>query len=320
MSAPVRIAVLDDYQGIALEMADWTSLPPAAEVAVFCDHLTDEDALAARLAPFQVICAMRERTPLRRSLLQRLPALRLIVTTGARNAAIDVVAANELGITVCGTNACTHATPELTWALILALTRNLIAENSFLRAGGWQLGVGGDLRGRVLGVLGLGRLGSAVATVGQAFGMEVIAWSQNLTEERANTHGVRRVDRDTLFREADVLTIHLVLSERTHGLVGAHELGLMRQGAYLVNTSRGPIVDEAALIEALRAKRIAGAGVDVYDVEPLPVEHPFRSLPNVLATPHIGYVSRASYEVFYRDTVEDIRAWMAGAPMRVITG
>jgi phosphoglycerate dehydrogenase-like enzyme len=320
MNAPVRIAVLDDYQGVALEMADWSSLPPEAEVTTFCDHLVDEDALAARLAPFQVVCAMRERTPLPRSLLQRLPALRLIVTTGARNAAIDIAAAHELGITVCGTKACAHGTPELTWALILALTRNLFAESGSLRAGGWQVGIGGDLQGRMLGLLGLGRIGSAVAAVGRAFGMKLIAWSPNLTEARAAEHGARLVDKEMLFRMADVLTIHMVLGERTRGLVSARDIGLMQPTAYLVNTSRGPIVDEAALIEALRARRIAGAGLDVFDIEPLPPEHPFRSLPNVLATPHIGYVSRASYEVFYQDTVEDIRAWMAGTPLRVIGG
>jgi phosphoglycerate dehydrogenase-like enzyme len=312
----LRIAVLDDYQGVSGEYADWSTLPDPVDVTAFRDHLDDEDALADRLAPFDVVVAMRERTPFPRSLLQRLPNLRLLVTTGAKNAAIDVAAATERGIVVCGTASLPSGTPELTWALILATARHLPEEVGNVRAGGWQTTVGADLAGARLGVIGLGRLGSRVARIGQAFEMDVVAWSQNLTDERAAEAGVRRVDRDELLRTADVVTIHLQLSDRTRGLIGADELALMKPTAILVNTSRGPIVDEAALVAALQEHRIAGAGIDVHDTEPLPAGSPLRSLPNAVATPHLGYVTSRTYELFHREAVEDVAAWMSGAPVR----
>jgi len=307
-----RIAVLDDYQGVALAMADWSVLEGRASVTVFRDRLTDTEALVARLQPFSVVCVMRERTPLTRAVISRLPQLRLIASTARRNASIDMEAATEHGVEVAHTGYGTSPTIELTWALILASVRNLVAEHTALRAGGWQRLIGDDLAGRTLAVLGLGNIGTAVARIGRAFGMEVIAWSQNLTAERALDAGAVLVTKEELFRRADILTIHLVLGERTRGLVGAGELALMKPTARLVNTSRGPIVDEADLIAALRSGRIAGAAIDVFDQEPLPAEHPFRVLPNVLATPHIGYVSRNLYTRFYQDTVGNILRWLAG--------
>ncbi len=314
----LRIAVLDDFQSVSAEFADWSRLPEEAEVVAFADHLDDEDAVAERLAGFDVVVAMRERTPFPRSLLERLPRLRLLVTTGARNAAIDVAAAAERGITVCGTGAHPTGTAELTWALILAVARHVPEEDAGLRAGGWQRTVGTDLAGARLGVVGLGRLGTRVARIGQAFGMDVVAWSQNLTAERAAEAGVRRVDRDELFAGADVVTVHLVLSDRTRGLVGRDELARMKPGAILVNTSRGPIVDEAALLEALSAGRLGGAGLDVYDREPLPADSPLRTAPRTVLTPHLGYVTRDTYRVFYGDAVEDVAAFLRGEPVRVI--
>lgn len=316
MTEPLRIAVLDDYQRVALSLAEWDSLP--AEVVAFHDHLADLGALAERLRPFDVLVAMRERTPFPRELLERLPRLRLLVTTGARNASIDVAAAKARGVTVCGTSGSGGSTPELAWALILALVRGIPREDAAIRAGGWQVGLGSLLEGKTLGLLGLGRIGSQVGRVGAAFGMELVAWSQNLTAERARAHGAALVGRDELFARADVLTVHLVLSERTRGLVGARELALMKPAAYLVNTSRGPIVDEAALVAALESGRIAGAGLDVFDVEPLPADHPFRRLPNTVVTPHIGYVTEDTYRGFYRDAVEDIAAFLHGEPVRVL--
>lgn len=315
----VGIAVLDDYQGAALRYGPWDTLPDGCSVVPFADHVADPDALVARLAAFEVVCAMRERTAFPRAVLERLPNLRLLVTTGGANAAIDVAAATELGITVCGTGGVQHGTVELTWALVLAMVRHVPEEVASIRAGGWQHTVGGDLRGATLGVVGLGRLGARVARVGQAFGMDVVAWSTNLTDERCAEVGVRRVDKAELFATADVVTIHLVLSERSRGLVGAQDLGRMKPTAVLVNTSRGPIVDEAALVDVLRRRAIAGAGLDVFDPEPLAADHPFRELRNVLPTPHIGYVTEQGYQVFFTDVVEDIGAWLAGAPVRVVT-
>ena len=313
-----RIAVLDDYQSVADQIADWSTLPEPAEVVTFHDHVDDHDELVARLASFDVIVAMRERTPFPRSLLERLPGLKLLVTTGQRNASIDVAAAAERGIPVCGTGYFSSGTAEMTWALILAVARHIPQETASVRAGGWQQTVGTDLAGATLGVVGLGRLGSRVARIAQAFEMDVVAWSQNLTDERAAEVGVRRVEKDELFRTADVVSIHLVLSTRSRGLVGRDELALMKPTATLVNTSRGPIVDEAALVEVLREGRIAGAGIDVYDSEPLPADHPFRELRRAVCTPHLGYVTKGTYEVFYRDAVEDVAAWIAGNPVRVI--
>lgn len=307
-----RIAVLDDYQHVALSLADWSVLDARATVTVFDDHLADPDAVIERLQPFDVVCVMRERTPMTRAIIERLPKLRPIASTAPRNASIDIQAAEERGIEVAHTGYISAPTIELTWALILGSARNLIAENASLRGGGWQRSVGDDMAGRTLGVLGLGNVGGAVAKIGNAFGMKVIAWSQNLTTERAAEAGATLVPRRRLFQEADVLSVHLVLGERTRGLVGAAELALMKPTARLVNTSRGPIVVEADLVKALRDKTIAGAAVDVFDQEPLPPDHPFRTLPNLLATPHIGYVSRGLYERFYRDTVENIARWIDG--------
>jgi phosphoglycerate dehydrogenase-like enzyme len=306
----MKIAILDDYQGVALELADWSRLAERASIEVFRDHLADADAVVARLLPFDVVCVMRERTPLPRAILERLPNLRLIASTGRRNASIDLAAAEERGIEVVNSGYDSSSTVELTWALILASARHIALESSRLRAGGWQHTLGDGLRGKTLAILGLGSIGSQVARIGAAFGMEVVAWSQNLTAEKAQASGARWVAKEALFSSADVLSIHLVLSGRTRGLVGTAELAAMKPTARLVNTSRGPIVDEAALLAALRERRIAGAAIDVFDVEPLPPDHPFRTLDNVLATPHIGYVSRELYRTFYKDTVDNVSRWL----------
>jgi len=310
----VKVAILDDYQNVALQTADWSPLTGRAVITVFNDHLDDPDAVAARLAPFEVVCVMRERTPLTRGLLERLPRLKLIASTAFRNASIDLQAAREHGIAVANTGYDSTPTIEMTWALILASARHVAAENASLRAGGWQRRIGNDLKGKTLGVLGLGNIGGEVARIGQAFGMRIIAWSENLTAEKAAAMGAEHVRKDELFRQSDVLTIHLVLGRRSRGLVGAAELALMKPTAWLVNTSRGPIVEDSALTAALREHRIAGAAVDVFDVEPLPADHPYRSLDNVLATPHIGYVSLNLYRTFYGDTVKNILAWLDGSP------
>ena len=291
-------------------MADWSGLDNRAVITVFNDHMADPDAVVARLQSFDIVCVMRERTPMTRTIIERLPRLRLIASTALRNASIDLEAAAERGVEVAHTGYSSAPTIELTWALILASARHLVAENAALRAGGWQRSVGDDLAGRTLGVLGLGNVGGAVARIGKAFGMEVIAWSQNLTADRTAEAGAALVTREELFSRADIVTVHLVLSGRTRGLVGAGELALMKPTARLVNTSRGPIVVEADLLAALRNGKIAGAAIDVFDQEPLPRDHPFRSLPNLLATPHIGYVSRGLYARFYQDTVDNIRQWL----------
>jgi len=305
-----KIAVLDDYQKVALESADWSVLRDRAEIAVFQNHLADPDALIERLLPFDVICVMRERTPLPRNVMERLPNLKLIASTGAGNASIDVAAAGDLGIAVVHTGYRSDPTIEFTWALILASARHIVTESNSLRSGGWQQTVGTDLRGKTLGVLGLGNIGSQVARIGTAFGMKLIAWSQNMTPEAAHAAGAILVLKDQLFERADILTIHLVLSSRTRGLVGAAELEKMKPTARLINASRGPIVDEQALISVLKNKQIAGAAIDVFDTEPLPPSHPFRTLDNVLATPHVGYVSQGLYKTFFEDTVSNIRKWI----------
>jgi phosphoglycerate dehydrogenase-like enzyme len=307
----IHIAILDDYRNVALKMADWSPLTGRAAITVFNDHLSESDKVVERLLPFDAVCVMRERTQLPRSVIERLPRLKLIASTGPRNAAIDVEAAAERGIVVAHTGYNARPTIEMTWALILASARQVALENAHLRAGGWQFTIGDGLHGKTLGVLGLGNIGSEVARIGLAFGMEVTAWSQNLTAEKAQTCGARLVSKEELFRSADILTIHLVLSQRTKGLVGAAELQVMKPSSRLINTSRGPIVDEPTLIEVLRERRIAGAALDVFDQEPLPPDHPFRSLPNLLATPHIGYVTRGLYEHFCRDTVQNIVQWLA---------
>jgi phosphoglycerate dehydrogenase-like enzyme len=305
-----QIAVLDDYQNAAVESADWSVLRDRADITVFQDHLADPDAVIERLLPFDVVCVMRERTPLPRKVIERLPNLKLIASTGSANASIDVAAAGDRGITVVHTGYRSDPTVEFTWALILACARHIVTESNSVRSGGWQQTVGVNLRGKTLGVLGLGNVGSEVARIGSAFGMKLIAWSQNMTAETAKATGAILVSKDQLFERADILTIHLVLSSRTRGLVGAAELEKMKPTAWLINASRGPIVEEQALITALQNKRLAGAAIDVFDIEPLPPSHPFRTLDNVLATPHIGYVSQDLYKTFYEDTVSNIRKWL----------
>lgn len=312
----IRVAVLDDYQGVALRYADWSILADRSEVTVFRDHLHEADAVVARLAPFEVVCVMRERTPLSADMIAHLPNLKLIVTTAMWNASLDSAYATARGITVSGTNSMQSGTPELIWLLILALARHLPDEQASLRNGGWQTTVGTDLRQRTLGVVGLGQIGTRITQVANAFGMRVIAWSQNLTEERATEAGATRVAKDVLFREADFVTVNLKLSERTRHIVGAREFALMKRSAFFINTSRGPLIDEEALIDALQSGRIAGAGIDVYTLEPIPADHPFRNMPNVIATPHIGYVTEATYAIFFAQMVENIDAWLKGAPIR----
>jgi phosphoglycerate dehydrogenase-like enzyme len=306
----MKIAILDDYQNVALQMADWTAISKRAEVTVFNDHLSDPDAVVRRLEPFDVVCVMRERTPLRRDAIARLPNLKLIASTAPRNAGIDVEAAKEHRIAIATTGYRSTPTIEMTWALILASARNVVDESVALRNGGWQQGVGEELEGKTLGVLGLGNVGGPVARIGSAFGMNVIAWSQNMTAEVAQRAGAEFVSKEQLFERSDILTIHLVLSDRSRGLVGASLLNSMKPTARLVNTSRGPLVDEGALIDVLERRRIAGAALDVFDQEPLSKDHPFRRLPNLIATPHVGYVARGLYETFYGDTVKNIAKWL----------
>jgi len=314
-----RVAILDDYQNVALQMADWQSLGSAVAVEVFHDTLSDQDALAERLGDFEIVVAMRERTPFRGPLLERLGKLKLLITTGMRNASIDLKAAAERGVIVCGTDVVSSPTVELTWGLILALARHISREDQGMRSGRWQTTVGIGLEGRVLGLLGLGNLGSRVAAIGKAFQMRMIAWSENLTAERANSLGVERVEKEELFRQADFLSIHMVLSKRSRGLVDAPELAAMKPIAYLINTSRGPIVNEKALIAALDSHKIAGAALDVYDQEPLPADHPLRRLDNVVLTPHLGYVTVENYREMYAQAIEDIRAFLDGKPLRIIS-
>jgi phosphoglycerate dehydrogenase-like enzyme len=314
----VRVAVLDDYQQVAASMADWAGRLPGAEVRFFAEHLADPDALVAALRSFDVVVAMRERTAFPREVLARLPGLRLLVTTGMRNASIDVAAARELGVVVAGTGGNAGSTPELTWALIFGLVRTVAADDARIRDGRWQEAVGLDLDGRTLGVVGLGRLGSRVARVGLAFGMNVIAWSPNLTAGRAAEQGVALATRDEVFGSADIVTLHLVLSDRSRGLVGEADLRAMRPSAFLVNTARAGLVDQDALRRALEEGWFAGAALDVYDVEPLPPDHWLRSSPRTLLSPHMGYVTEQSYGTFYSEAVEDIAAFLGGSPIRTL--
>ena len=313
-----RIAILDDYQNTALGCADWDSIPGSPEIAVFTQHLPGEDAVAEALADFDIVVAMRERTPFPASLIARLPKLQLLVTTGMRNLAIDMQAAAARGVPVCGTALLPYAAFEHAWALILALAKRIPQEDRLMREGGWQAGVSEGLHGKTLGILGLGKLGGKVARVAHAFDMRVIAWSQNMSDEQAAEHGATRVEKDTLFRESDFVSIHMVLSDRTRGLVGKHALALMKPTAMLVNTSRGPIVDEAALMDALDSGSIAGAGLDVFDTEPLPADHRLRHIANTALTGHTGYVMQENYALSYSQAVEDIKAWLSGAPLRVL--
>jgi phosphoglycerate dehydrogenase-like enzyme len=303
------IAVLDDYQSAARAFGDWSRVDARADVTVFHDH-ADGDALVARLAPFDAVCVMRERTPMTRALMQRLPRLKLICSTGPQNRSIDAVAASELGIAIAHSGATGSGGLEITWALLLAAARRIPEETAAVRAGGWQIGVADDLDGQTIGILGLGRIGAKAARIAQAFGMHVLAWSPNMTPENAAAHGATSVAKDALFARSDFVTVQLVLGERSRGIVGAADLARMKPTAWLINTARGPIVDEAALVAALERKAIAGAALDVYDTEPLPARHPFRTLPNVIATGHVGFVTRNSYTAFFTGTVKNLEAWL----------
>ena len=314
----MKIAVLDDYQNVARDMADWSGLEAGHEITFFHDIYEGLDGFARRLEPFEILCIMRERSPIGRDLIERLPKARLFVTAGMRNAAIDLEACAERGITVLGTGGSAQATPELAWGMMLSLARNIHLENARMREGKWITTLGTDLQGKTLGILGLGRLGTKMARIAKAFDMNVIAWSQNLTDEKATEAGAVRVDKAELFARADFITIHYKLGERSRGLVGAAELACMKPTAYLVNTSRGPIVDTDALIAALTEGRIAGAGIDVYDAEPLPADHPIRNCPRTILTPHLGYVTDGTYRAFYGEIVECLESWLAGNPIRVL--
>jgi phosphoglycerate dehydrogenase-like enzyme len=315
-----RCAILDDYQNIALKAADWSPVAKDLDIKVFNQPLGSQDQVIKALADFEIICGMRERTPFPRAVISALPKLKLLITTGARNASFDLAAAKDHNVTVCGTPGFGNPTAGLTIGLMLELTRRIGFENARMKAGEpWQITIGPDLEGHTLGVLGLGKLGARVAKTAQALGMKIIAWSQNLTPEKCREAGVEYATKEDLFRQADFVSIHVILSQRSRGLVGAKELGLMKPTAYLVNTSRGPIVDEAALIAALKDKRITGAALDVFDVEPLPLDHPFRKMDNVVLTPHLGYVSLQNYQAYFKGVVEDIRGWLDGKPVRAMS-
>jgi phosphoglycerate dehydrogenase-like enzyme len=319
MNTLSRLAILDDYQDVARGMGPWARLPGSLDITVFRDTLKDQDALVARLAPFDAILAMRERTPFPAALIKRLPNLKLLMTTGEKNRAMDVAAAQAQGITVCGTPSTGAPTVDITWGLILNLLRDLPAQQASLRAGGWQTSVGTCAEGLTLGILGLGKLGTRVAKVGQAFGMKVIAWSQNLTAEAAAAVGATRVEKAELFAQSDVISLHMVLSDRSRGIVGAADLAAMKRSAVIINTSRGPLIDQAALVAALTEGRIGGAGLDVFDEEPLPPNHPLLACPNTVLTPHLGYVSTQNYQTYFKGAVEAIEAYLAGKPIRVLT-
>lgn len=315
-----KIAILDDYANAALGSADWSSLPDGFEPVVFTDNLIDHDPLVERLKDFEIVCAMRERTPFPGEVFRRLPNLKLFITSGMRNNAVDLKTAKEMGVVTCGTDSPGSSTVELTWALILGTMRNVAFDHLTMKQGGWQDRTGMAVSGKTLGLLGLGKLGGMVAEIAPKFGLDVIAWSQNLTQERCDELGVEKVSKEDLFRRADIVSVHLILSDRSRGTVTADEFALMKPSAVLVNTSRGPIVEEAALIDALTTGKIRAAAVDVYDKEPLPKDHPYRGIGNLLTTPHVGYVTEESYRIFYSQMVENIRAWHAGSPTRVIGG
>jgi phosphoglycerate dehydrogenase-like enzyme len=314
----MRVAVLDDYFNKALEFADWSPLDGRADITVFNDHLGNEDNVVAALNDFEIIVGMRERTPFPRSVIEQLPKLKLLITTGGRNRSFDFDAATEKGITICHTGGVGSPTSELAWGLILGLLRDIPGQFQSMQSGGWQTKPGYDLASRTLGVLGLGKLGAAVAKVGLAFSMNVVAWSQNLTDERAQEVGVKKVDKDAFFSQSDIISIHYVLGDRSRGIVGKNELGQMKDNAYIINTSRGPLIDEAALLKALQNGEIGGAGLDTYGVEPLPADHPIRKLDNVLLTPHLGYVTVENTQKQYTDVVEDIVKFLDGDPVRVL--
>lgn len=317
---PHRCAVLDDYQNIALSMADWSPVKSELDIKIFNEPFGGSEQALKALQAFPIICAMRERTAFPRQVIEALPDLRLLITTGARNNSIDVAAAKERNVVVCGTPSFGNPTAGITIGLMLEVTRRIGYEHARLKAGApWQSTIGLDLEGLTLGVIGLGKLGVRVSNLAKAFGMKVIAWSQNMTPEKAREHGVDYVSKEELFRQADIVTVHVQLSDRTRGLIGAKDIGVMKPSAYIINTSRGPIIEEAALLAALREKRIAGAGLDVFDVEPLPLDHPYRKMDNVVITPHLGYVSVQNYRHYFKGVVEDIKAWLDGQPVRVIT-
>ena len=316
----MRVAILDDYQNTALASADWSLISGRTEIEVFTAHLFDEDEIVRRLQDFEVICAMRERTPFTRSLIERLPNLKLIISSGMRNRGIDIEAAKQNNILVCGTKSVGKPTAELAWGLILALARKIPAEDMNVRAGGWQQSIGESLIGKTLGIAGLGNLGSRMAKIAAAFDMNVIAWSENLTQERCDDFGVQLVDKEGLLLNSDFLTIHLILSERTRGIFKAEDLSRMKSTSYIINTARGPIIDEDDLINALKNKIIAGAGIDVFSVEPLPVDHPFRSLDNAVVTPHLGYVEAENYGAYFNGYVEAIDAFLLGKPKNFLGG
>jgi len=314
---PHRCAILDDYQNVALKLADWSI--PDVEVKAFNQPFADQAAAVSALKDFDIVCMMRERTPFRRPTLEQLPNLKLLMTSGARNASIDLDYAAERGITVCGTGSVGQPTAELAVGLMLELARRIGYENSRMKSGvPWQSTLGIELAGKTLGLLGFGKLGGKVGEIGKAIGMNLIAWSQNLTEDKAKAGGAKLVSKEELFRQSDFLSIHLVLSDRSRGLISAKDLALMKPTAFLINTSRGPIINEPALLSVLGQRKIAGAGLDTFDIEPLPLNHPLRKLDNVVLTPHLGYVSQENYRVYYPDMVENIKAWIAGSPVRVM--
>jgi phosphoglycerate dehydrogenase-like enzyme len=314
-----RFAILDDYQNVVLNVTDWSKVAGDLDIKVFNEHLGGPDNVVKALQGFNIVCAMRERTPFPRAVIEKLPDLKLLITTGLRNASIDVAAAKERGVVVCGTPSVGNPTSGIAIGLMLELTRRIGYENARMKAGvPWQSTIGMDLEGQTLGVLGLGKLGTRTANIAKAFGMKVIAWSQNLTPEKCKEAGVEYVSKEDLFRQADFITIHVILSQRSRGLVGAKEIALMKPTAYLINTSRGPIIDEAAMLAALRDKKIGGAGLDVFDVEPLPVDHPLRKMDNVVLTPHLGYVATQNYRAYFAGVVDDIRAFIDGKPVRVM--
>jgi phosphoglycerate dehydrogenase-like enzyme len=311
MNIKLKVAVLDDYQRVSTSFADWSVITDQVELTIFDQHEADENKLIHQLLPFEILCVMRERTPLNRKILSQLTNCKLIVSTGARNASIDLSAAEEFGITVKNTGYLASGAPELTWGLLLAIARHIPLESNNLRTGNWQTTVGTDLKGKTIGIIGLGRIGSRIAKYAQAFEMRILAWSPNLTKEKAIEAGALPVTKDELFKESDFITIHMVLGERSRELIKMHELKMMKSTAYLINTSRGPLIREADLIEILRERKIKGAALDVYDTEPLNADHPFRKLDNVLATPHIGFVTEETYRIFYQDTVRAIESWLA---------
>jgi phosphoglycerate dehydrogenase-like enzyme len=316
----VRCAILDDYQNVALKSTDWSKVKGDLDIKVFSAHLGGPANVIAALKDFEIVVAMRERTGFPRTVIEALPNLKLLITTGMRNASIDTEAAKARGVAVCGTGSFGSPTSAIAIGLMIELTRHIGYENARLHGGAaWQSTIGPDLEGMTLGILGLGKLGTRTANVGKAFGMKVIAWSQNLTPEKCQEAGVGYAAKDDLFRQSDFVCIHVVLSQRTRGIVGAHEFGLMKPSAFLINTSRGPIVDEAAMLAALREKKIAGAGLDVFDIEPLPLDHPLRKMDNVVLTPHLGYVSEQNYRHYFAGVVEDIRGFLDGKPVRVMT-